>query len=259
MAKEIFISYSRKDYEKVREIKNSIDNELDIDCWMDLDGIESDAQFVNVIVSAINSHEVILFMMSASSMISKWTRDELALAERNKKRIVLMDIDHSRMPDDFFLLYNSKEQIEWSNALQRTKLFNDLRRWLNGNQRTPNILPINTVKEVIDMGERHECVEFVSEDDRLRFVKSLREYAVQGYTWAQRHLGLVYWSYDDNSPEFNEAEEWVRKAAMRGDSIAQYELGHYYWTRGDLEDAKKWCSMAAAQGHVAARNRLKTL
>ena len=47
MAKEIFISYSRKDFEKVKAIKNEIDSELGIKCWMDLDGIESGEQFEN--------------------------------------------------------------------------------------------------------------------------------------------------------------------------------------------------------------------
>ena len=41
MANEVFISYSRKDFEKVRTVKEEIDKLVGIDCWMDLDGIES--------------------------------------------------------------------------------------------------------------------------------------------------------------------------------------------------------------------------
>jgi hypothetical protein len=248
MAKEIFISYSRKDFDEVRKIKDLIDKELDIDCWMDIDGIESDAQFVDVIVSAINSHEVILFMMSANSMTSKWTRDELALAERNRKRIVLIDLDHSRMPDDFFLLYNSKEKIEWSNLLQRSKLYSDLRKWIY------ELLPLSTMIEIIE-----KRIDFYTENDRQRFLRSLREYAVQGYAWAQRQLGMLYWTYDLGTPEFSEAEGWLRKAALQGDAKAQYETGYHNWEHGWMNEAKKWFSMAAAQGHAAAKNRMKTL
>ena len=57
MANEVFISYSRKDYEIVRKVKDSIDKELGIDCWMDLDGIESGDQFKEVIISAIVRHD----------------------------------------------------------------------------------------------------------------------------------------------------------------------------------------------------------
>lgn len=41
MKDKIFISYSRSDFEKVIAIKHDIDSLLSIDCWIDLDGIES--------------------------------------------------------------------------------------------------------------------------------------------------------------------------------------------------------------------------
>ena len=53
MAKEIFISYSRKDFDKVKAIKDEIDHELGINCWMDLDGIESGEEFMSKIIAAI--------------------------------------------------------------------------------------------------------------------------------------------------------------------------------------------------------------
>ena len=49
MANEVFISYSRKDYEKVKAVKDEIDGLVGIDCWMDLDGIESGEWFKKVI------------------------------------------------------------------------------------------------------------------------------------------------------------------------------------------------------------------
>ena len=50
----IFISYKRVDKEKVFRIKDQIEVALDEKCWIDIDGIESDAQFANVIINAIN-------------------------------------------------------------------------------------------------------------------------------------------------------------------------------------------------------------
>ena len=90
MAKEIFISYSRKDFAKVKPIKDAIDKELGIECWMDLDGIESGQQFEDVIISAINQHDTILFMLSPNSMKSEWALDELDFAKRKNKRIVIL-------------------------------------------------------------------------------------------------------------------------------------------------------------------------
>lgn len=129
MANEVFISYSRSDYQKVRKIKETIDREVGIECWMDLDGIESDQQFVDVIINAINRHDTILFMMSEASMKSNWALRELAFAEKKHKRIVLVRLDKAEMPDKFSFLYNGKDQIEWINDGQRRKLIKNLRSW----------------------------------------------------------------------------------------------------------------------------------
>lgn len=129
MANEVFISYSRSDYQKVRKIKETIDGEVGIDCWMDLDGIESDKQFLDVIIHAINNHDTVLFMMSKESMRSKWALDELAFAEKKHKRIVLVRLDKAEMPDKFYFLYHGKDQIEWINVGQRRKLIKNLRSW----------------------------------------------------------------------------------------------------------------------------------
>lgn len=227
MAKEIFISYSRKDFDEVRKIKDLIDKELDIDCWMDIDGIESDAQFVDVIVSAINSHEVILFMMSANSMTSKWTRDELALAERNRKRIVLIDLDHSRMPDDFFLLYNSKEKIEWSNHLQRDKLLKDLKRWLNEGQ-----ISINTSSKSKQIG----CAVAVD------------QHPVEIRLLVDRAKSLYFQNC------YNEAFALYLQAAKLGDPEAQAGVAScYYYGKGTMQDMKEalnWYRLAANQNHA---------
>ena len=46
----IFISYKRADKDKVFELKEKIEAATGEKCWIDLDGIESDAQFVNIIM-----------------------------------------------------------------------------------------------------------------------------------------------------------------------------------------------------------------
>lgn len=51
---DIFISYKRNDKEKVFPIKDFIERNTGMKCWIDMDGIESDAQFADVIIKAIN-------------------------------------------------------------------------------------------------------------------------------------------------------------------------------------------------------------
>ena len=51
MANEVFISYSRKDFTIVDVVKKEIDSSVGIDCWMDLNGIESGEYFKKVIIA----------------------------------------------------------------------------------------------------------------------------------------------------------------------------------------------------------------
>jgi len=63
--------------------------------------------------------------------------------------------------------------------------------------------------------------------------------------------------------EYQEAAQWLRPWAEKGQVEAQYRLGTLYENgqgiAKNLEDAKKWYREAAAQGHVRARRRLEAL
>ena len=205
MDKEVFISYSRKDFEKVRTIKNELDTALGIDCWFDLDGIESGDQFEQKIIAAINSHQVFLFMLSSNSMQSEWALDELDFAKRKNKRIVLIYIESCTMTDQFYFRYHKYDTIEWNNALQHDKLIRDLRLWLND-----------------DDAEEQYCMglELYGKDD-AQAARWFRKAAEQGHVDAQYMLGDCY-CYGKGVPlDEDEAEKWFRKAAEQGHTLAQ--------------------------------------
>ena len=129
MANEVFISYSRKDYEKVKAVKDEIDSLVGIDCWMDLDGIESGEWFKKVIISAINRHDTLLFMLTPNSMNSPFAMKELGFAAKKGKRIVLVDLENTQLNDDFIFDYSDKDNIDWNDPLQHGKLINNLKTW----------------------------------------------------------------------------------------------------------------------------------
>ena len=98
MSHRIFISYKRVDKKTVYPIRDYIEKNVGESCWIDLDGIESDAQFVNVIMNAIDNASIFLFMYSHAHSIIKdystdWTVRELNYAQASKKRIVFINID----------------------------------------------------------------------------------------------------------------------------------------------------------------------
>ncbi len=134
----IFISYKRVDKDKVFKIKEQIDSALGEKCWIDLDGIESDAQFKNVIIKAINKAEIVLFMYSQShskiiDFEKDWTVRELNFAQAKNKRIVFVNIDGSKLTDAFTFDFGTKQQVDGRSQAAIAKLCKDIKTWLGIN------------------------------------------------------------------------------------------------------------------------------
>ncbi len=141
MSERVFISYKRVDKDRVFAIKDFIERGLggDVDgknyCWIDLEGIESDAQFANVIIRAINRADIFLFMYSAThseivDFENDWTVKEINFAQMKKKRIVFVNIDGSALSDWFALLFGTKQQVDGTDKEALQRLCNDMRKWL---------------------------------------------------------------------------------------------------------------------------------
>ncbi len=136
----IFISYKRVDKDKVFKIKDQIEYALGEKCWIDIDGIESDAQFKNIIIKAINECEIVLFMYSkAHSKIvdfeKDWTVRELNFAQKRGKRIVFVNLDRSVLSDIFEFDYGTKQQVDGLSKESLNRLFEDLTKWLGINSK----------------------------------------------------------------------------------------------------------------------------
>ena len=85
MQRDIFISYSRRDLDFVKQIKEEIEKNIGVQCWMDLYGIESGSpRFTKDIVEGINNSKVFLFMLSNHSQGSKFALRELDYAYKKK-------------------------------------------------------------------------------------------------------------------------------------------------------------------------------
>ena len=135
MVRDVFISYSRKNLERVKEIKGQIDSYCKTDCWIDLKGIESGSEmFLRDIVGGINACKVFLFMLSRESMESEYALLELNYAKEMQKNVVLVNIDDCRMTGVFLFKYSLTDTIAWNNQPQREKLLRDVTRWVGGSQ-----------------------------------------------------------------------------------------------------------------------------
>lgn len=136
----IFISYKRDDKVKAFGIKNNIEKNVGETCWIDIDGIESDAQFKSVIRRAINNAVIFLFLYSnAHTKIREedydddWTIREYNYANKKKKRIVFVNADNSPLIDPILFDFEGKEQVNALSSNAMRKLYKDLKQWLGLN------------------------------------------------------------------------------------------------------------------------------
>ncbi len=157
---KIFISYSRKDYSSVVKLKDEIDLLLGKGvCWMDLTGIESDSQFVEVIINAINNSDIFLFMHSKSSEQSDWTRKEVMYANGKGKRLVFVKIDNTPLSDYFAFQFAGHDIIDLNDKKQKQKLLKDLAGWCGARQNTPPPVPTLNVS-IVDRLKAYLCTYF---------------------------------------------------------------------------------------------------
>jgi len=135
MKRDIFISYSRRDIDLVKQIKGEIEKCIGVQCWMDITGIESGSpRFTKDIVNGINNCKVFLFMLSSHSQESKFALRELNFAYNKKDilgiHVVIVNIDNCRFIDEFEFMYGLTDAILWTDTSQHDKLIKDLKSWI---------------------------------------------------------------------------------------------------------------------------------
>ena len=135
MKERIFISYKRVDKERVFAIKDGIEQAIGEKCWIDLEGIESNAQFVAKIVGAIDECEIFLFMRSKehnniTNLDTDWTIREVNYALEEHKNIVIVNLDNTPMPKWFKFMFPNKQEIDATDPEKLARLNKDLCEWL---------------------------------------------------------------------------------------------------------------------------------
>ena len=129
MQGKIFISYSRRDIDVVRPIKEKLEAD-GFSCWMDLEGIESGSdEFTEHLAKAIEGSSVLLFFLSSNSQGSHWSLNELRAARDAKKHVVLVRFNDDSMTIKFRLEFGGADIIDWRDLHQKGKLLRDLKKW----------------------------------------------------------------------------------------------------------------------------------
>lgn len=209
--KKIFISYKRKDKDIVFPIVDEIRNKIGVNCWIDMEGIESGDQFQNVIINAIEEADIVAFILSVNFIApyidektgqvdlkkQTFTEREVMYALRHNKRLIPISIDNTTVYDCKWLEFNCSglDCIDWNDINQRNKLYQNLQKWLDIDvaiqkkekalvKRGPKDSGTITVESVPD----YACIHInVSKDCKIfRFGKLIGE--IKQNEWGELYL-----------------------------------------------------------------------
>ena len=128
--KPIFISYKRANAESVYKLVNIIQQKLGVECWIDIDSVETSKQFVSKICNAIDEAKVLLFMHSSAHSDIDWDEDytikELHYAKAKKKDIYVVKLDATPFDNFFLFEFGAKNYRDSRDKYQFEKLLSEL-------------------------------------------------------------------------------------------------------------------------------------
>ncbi len=242
MKYDIFISYKRIDKDKVFPIKDFIERNTGYNCWIDLDGIESDAQFADIIIKAINNAEVFLFMYSKThskieNFEEDWTVREISFAQIKKKRIVFVNLDNTPLTDRFYFMFSTKQQVAATSDVAMKKLCADIKQWLRNEDEE------RLEQERIEREKREAEAKRKAEQERLE--RERREAEQKRLERERREAEQKRLEQERIEREKREAEA-KRKNAEIQKSTSNMANGHEYVDLG-LPSGLKWatCNVGA--------------
>ena len=259
--KPIFVSYKRANKKAVFDLVKKIEDRLKVQCWVDLDGIESNVQFASKICNAIDNSKVVLFMHSSTHLTIDFEEDytikELNYAKNTDKKVILVKLDDAPLKNIFLLEFGSKNYRDSRDRDQFERLLADISKYLkpssagynsNSSAKQHNGNP----SEQNDRGVAYYYGNGVKQDYN-EAAKWFRKAAEQGHADAQNNLGLAYFNGNGVPQDYNEAVKWYRKAADQGNAYAQNNLGLVYFNGigvlKNYNEAAKWFRKAADDGH----------
>ena len=253
MKYDIFISYSRKDLEKVKVIKEEIEQATSAECWMDMEGISYDSpDFVDVIVKAIDNAPVFLFMLSEHSQTSRIARGEITLAQKKDKHISIINIDKCEMTDMFTVLYSQNNLCDYSQEIQRNKLFHEIRNWLGIEDfNSDRLYQKGNITQETFLEVAEQLYKRKAYTEAYHIFHNLGK---DGNAVALYYLGIMSVNGEGTKIDINEGVTLLTEASKKSYVEAQYTLGQIY-EKGlhgipqDLQKSLFWYEKAAEHNH----------
>ena len=113
---DIFISYSNKDCQIVHKYAKFLED-YGYKVWYDAKGLYGGVKFAGEIADAIESSNLFVFFSSENSNKSEWTKGEIFLAQKFKKKILPVRIDDSEYEKSVMIILLPLQYIVCKNRV----------------------------------------------------------------------------------------------------------------------------------------------
>ena len=273
MEYDIFISYSRKDFNEVKALYEMLKSRIsNINIWFDLTGIESgDEEFDEKIIAAIDNSKMLLFALSDNSNQSKWAKDEVMYAKNTEKRIIPVLMKGACLKGWFLFKFGRIDCIDLQDEKQVNKMLHNFSEWFDkklvnepaSSPKASQSHQTSAAKSAAALSPEDMFQNGLEHYDKKNYTEAVKWYrkaAEQGHAGAQNNLGVCYENGYGVTKDYYEAVKWYRKAAEQGLADAQCNLGLCYeFAKGvtkSITEAVKWYRKAAEQGYANAQCNL---
>ena len=130
MYKPIFVSYSRRDRNRVIPFVKELEKKIGENrIWIDWTGIESGDDFKDRIMSAIDRSEIVLFMLSDNSLQSEYAKMEVEYAHNTDKKVIPVVLDGKPLRDWFLFSFGRINYTDISDNAQVDQLVETLKKF----------------------------------------------------------------------------------------------------------------------------------
>lgn len=166
MKYDIFVSYSRKDIEKVRPVTDELEAR-DFKIWLDLSNIVYGDTFPDRIAEALDDSDSVLFLCTQNSLTAPYCKKEIGYARTNGKKIRAILID-GKMPKKgwFALDYLDVNCINFTKEEQKSKFFEELELVYQPQKAIEREKKINEAKEAVRKRIREEEERRIKEEEQ---------------------------------------------------------------------------------------------
>jgi TIR domain-containing protein/WD40 repeat protein len=100
---QLFISYSRKDLDFVRQLASDLKN-AGFEVWYDVSRLEGGARWRAEIENALRNSEYVIFVLSPDSTSSEWVEREFLFANSLKRKLIPLMYRHCDLPLNYINL-----------------------------------------------------------------------------------------------------------------------------------------------------------